>query len=176
MRSRRRHASGERARRAARGTVTTKWIFEDGACDDCRVKRPGLVKARRPPILVAHRGVRLQSSDAPWRELFERADIVSEGSVHTELDGRSWYGSTSMILRAPTDADPSLLAQVADRNVHVRLRAVRTALREASLRAPGRLGRLMCELRVSPDPVGVRIDVDVQAPLIERRAVSRAVR
>jgi hypothetical protein len=156
------------------GSLTTKWIFDDRPCDDCRVKRPGLAKVRHPPLVVARPGVRLQSSDAAWRELFERADVVSEGSVHAELDGRSWYGSTSMILRAPPDADPVLLAQVAERNVHVRLRAVRTALREASLRAPGRLGRLMCELRISPDPVGVRIDVDVQAPLIERRATSRA--
>jgi len=137
------------------------------------VIRPPLAKARRPPIIVARHGLRLHSSDAPWRELFERADVVSEGSVHAELHGRVWYGSTSMILRVPDEADGPLLARVADRNVHVRLRAVRTALREASLRAPGRLGRLMCELRISPDPAGVRIDVDVQAPLIERRASSR---
>lgn len=135
--------------------------------------RPPLAKARRVPVLVAYRGLRLHSSDAPWREIFERADVVSEGRVQAEVHGRVWYGSTSMILRVPEGTDASLLAQVADRNVHVRLRAVRTALREASLRAPGRLGRLMCEVRVSSDPAGVRIDVDVQAPLIERRASSR---
>lgn len=156
-----------------RPSRTTKWISDDRACDDYEVLRPPLAKARRPPLLT-HRGAHVQSSDAPWRELFERADVVSEGSAHAELHGRVWYGSTSMILRAPGGTDPTLLAQVADRNVHVRLRAVRTALREASLRAPGRLGRLMCELRISFDPAGVRIDVDVQAPLIERRASSRA--
>lgn len=138
------------------------------------VFRPTLAKARRAPLVVARRGLHLQSSDAPWRELFDRADVVSEGSVHADVHGRVWYGSTSMILRVPDEIDARLLTQVAERNVHVRLRAVRTALREASLRAPGRLGRLMCELRISLDPVGVRIDVDVQAPLIERRASSRA--
>jgi len=136
------------------------------------IRRP-LAKARSLPLLVARRGLHLRSADPPWRELFERADVVSEGRVSAELHGRVWYGSTSMILRPPDETDPRLLAQVADRNVHVRLRAVRTALREASLRAPGRLGRLMCELRISVDPGGVRIDVDVQAPLIERRASSR---
>jgi hypothetical protein len=35
------------------------------------------------------------------------------------------------------------------------------------------LGRTVCELHFSDDPKGLRIDVDVQAPLIERRKVTR---
>ena len=58
----------------------------------------------------------------------------------------------------------------------MRVRALRAAHREAASRAPGRLGRLSCEVRITADPRGVRIDVDVQAPLIERRAVSRPAR
>jgi hypothetical protein len=104
-----------------------------------------------------------------WQELFESADAVSEGSVREEPGGRIWYGTTSLIL--PTAAhEAALFAAVAARNVHVRLRAVRVARREACLRAPGRLGRLSCETQVRADPQGVRIDVDLQAPLIERRA------
>ena len=110
-----------------------------------------------------------------WTELFERADILSEGSARQEAHGRVWYGTTSLIL--PVEGtDTALLAAVAARDVHVRLRALRVARREACLRAPGRLGRLGCEVQVKPDVRGVRIDVDVQAPLIEWSARSRAVR
>jgi hypothetical protein len=94
------------------------------------------------------------------------ADVVSEGSVREEIGGRMWYGSTSLIL--PPHGDPALLAAVAEHDVHLRVRAVRTAQREASVRAPSRLGRLACEIHVRPEGDSVRIDVDVQAPLIER--------
>lgn len=137
--------------------------------------RPGLAKARAAPLAVAARRLFVQtSSDPPWRELFERADVVSEGKARDEPPDRIWYGSTSLVLPATMGgADPTLLAALASRNVHVRLRAMRMAHREASLRAPGRLGRLVCEIHISPAAGGVRIDVDVQAPLIERRAVAR---
>ncbi len=114
----------------------------------------------------------VRASDARWRDMFERADVVSEGSAREEAHGRVWYGTTSLIL--PADgADIPFFAAVAERDVHVRVRALRAAHREAASRAPGRLGRLSCEVRIAADPRGVRIDVDVQASLIERRAVSR---
>ena len=115
----------------------------------------------------------LCAPDPRWRELFERADIVSEGSVRAETNCRMWYGSTSLILPVPDDADPALLAGLAERDVHTRLRALRTAHREACLRAPARLGRFSCVIRVAAEGRGVRIDVDVQAPLIEGRARAR---
>jgi hypothetical protein len=122
----------------------------------------------------------VRAPDPPWRDLFDRADVVSEGSLRDERSGRVWYGSTSLILQVePSAVDPpwvASLATIAARDIHVRLRAVRVAHREACLRAPGRLGRFACEMRVSPDRRGVRIDVDVQAPLIEGRAHSRAAR
>jgi hypothetical protein len=117
----------------------------------------------------------VRTSTAGWGDLFERADIVSEGSVRDEAGGRVWYGTTSLILLAG-GPDAPLLAAIATRDVHVRLRAVRVARREACLRAPARLGRLACEIEVKPDARGVRIDVDVQAPLIEWCARSRAAR
>jgi hypothetical protein len=118
----------------------------------------------------------VRATDGRWRELFERADVISEGGPRDEPQGRMWYGSTSLIL--PSDegghgGDTAFLAAVAERDIHVRVRALRAAYREASSRAPGRLGRISCEVRITADPRGVRIDVDVQAPLIERRAVSR---
>jgi hypothetical protein len=123
--------------------------------------------------VLAQRALLVRSNEAAWRALFDRADTVSEGDARAETEGRVWYGSTSLILALAPGEDPALLAELAERNAHVRLRAVRAAHREASLRAPGRLGRLMCEIHVRSTSEGVRIDVDVQAPLIERRAVPR---
>ena len=133
---------------------------------------PGIVKARAQPVVIAQPMVVVRASVARWREMFDRADVVSEGSVRTESLGRFWYGSTSLILPAGA-AEAPFFAAVANRDVHVRVRALRAAHREASSRAPGRLGRLSCEVRIAADPCGVRIDVDVQAPLIERRMTAR---
>jgi hypothetical protein len=123
-------------------------------------------------VVQARQMLLVRASDARWRDMFDRADVVSEGSAREEAHGRVWYGSTSLILPADR-ADIPFFAAVAERDVHVRVRALRAAHREAASRAPGRLGRLSCEVRFTPDPRGVRIDVDVQASLIERRAVSR---
>ena len=138
-----------------------------------------MAKVRGAPMVLARQMTMVRSCGGPrWRDFFETADVVSEGSVRQEVAGRVWYGTTSLILRAGAQDAPrfALFAAVAARDLHVRLRAVRLAHREASLRAPGRLGRLSCEVQVKPDAQGVRIDVDVQAPLIERRAGNRAAR
>jgi hypothetical protein len=139
------------------------------------VKGPGLAKARAVPLVLVRQPVLVRSSDSRLRDLFARADVVSEGSARDEREGRVWYGSTSLILPAD-DRDSPWLAAVAARDLHVRVRAIRTAQREACLRAPGRLGRFVCEIHVVSDARGVRVDVDVQAPLIEGRATSRARR
>jgi hypothetical protein len=95
---------------------------------------------------------------------------VSEGAVVCEGRRQIWYGSTSLILALPAEAgttERAFIAEVAARDLHVRLRSVRLAHREAQLRAPSTLGRSSCEIRVGWEDRGVRIDVDVQAPLIE---------
>jgi hypothetical protein len=144
------------------------------------VNRPGLAKARALPFVLERRGAFVRAPDCRWRELFDRADVISEGSAREEKTGRVWYGSTSLILGIPqADAGPTdrkTLTELASRSAHVRLRCIRTAHREACLRAPGRLGRLTCEMHFSSDSEGVRIDVDIQAPLIERRAQPRPAR
>jgi hypothetical protein len=112
----------------------------------------------------------VRGSDAEWRRLFDEADAVSEGSVRADAAGDVWYGTTSLILVLPEDTTPEdreLVAGVAAKDLHVRLRAVRLAQREAQLRAPSTLGRCSCEIRVGSEARGVRIDVDIQAPLIE---------
>ena len=141
--------------------------------------RPGLAKARRPALVASLNAPRVRSSSSRWRDLFDDADAVSEGSARAEADGDVWYGSTSLILTLPegtSDDERAFLSAVADRDMHVRLRALRIAHREATLRAPAALGRIQCEIRVQSDPRGVRIDVDVQAPLIVAPVLARPTR
>ena len=122
----------------------------------------------------------VRASDARFRAMFDCADIVSEGSARREGAMTVWYGTTSLALSWPaelssrsqrpgpayaTGAARAFLVEVAGRDLHVRLRAVRVAYREASVRAPGSLGRASCELRIAAGEDGLRIDVDVQAPL-----------
>jgi len=114
----------------------------------------------------------VRGTDATWKALFESADAVSEGSLVREGASAVWYGSTSIVLRMPETAsapEAELMAAVASKDVHVRLRAVRIARREAQLRAPSSLGVSSCEIRVVPEAGRLRIDVDIQAPLIEGR-------
>jgi hypothetical protein len=132
---------------------------------------PGLAKAH-PALVTTTSSVR--TSDGVWRDAFALADSVSEGGVRQEREGRVWYGSTSLIL--PLDArqtapyEPHTLAE---RDLHARLRATRIASREAQVRAPASLGTVKCELRFSSHPRGLRVDVDVEAALIESRTLER---
>jgi hypothetical protein len=133
---------------------------------------PSIVKARKPSLVSIDRRARLRVHEPVWRDLFDRADAVSEGSCRDEEEGRVWYGSTSLILPLGlpfTHEERHFLAAVAARDLHVRLRAIRVAHREAQSRAPAALDNATCEITVSSDPKGVRIDVDIQAPLIEGR-------
>jgi hypothetical protein len=138
---------------------------------------PGLAKAARPP-LVTQKTVRLvASSDARWAELFEKADIVSEGAPRDVGSQRAYFGSTDIVLLAGQERPrPGTdLASVAARDPHVRLRAVRTARREAAQRAGGPLDKLHAEITVSRGLRGVTVHVDVEAHVFpDRRAVPRA--
>jgi hypothetical protein len=132
--------------------------------------RPGLARGRARGLVSIRWTPLARGSDGLWKALFEAADVVSEGAVVCEGLGQTWYGSTSLILALPTetsDSERAFIAEVAARDLHVRLRSVRLALREAQLRAPTTLGRSSCEMRVGWEARGVRIDVEVQAPLIE---------
>lgn len=136
--------------------------------DGLPASRPGLAKTRGERLVRTRVVTWLLGSDGRFRTLFEDADAMSEGSVKVEGSRAVWYGTTSLILAWPESVSPAsreFIAAVAARDPHVRLRAIRTAHREASLRAPGPLGRVECELKVEATPEGLRIDVDVQAPL-----------
>ena len=101
---------------------------------------------------------------------------MSEGAVKDEKGELVYYGTTSLILGLPVETpveERAFLRALAEKDVHVHVHALRCAQREAQSRVPGMLGRTVCELRFSDDPRGLRIDVDVQAPFIERRRVTR---
>lgn len=150
-------------------------------CDDHIIvvgrRGPSLAKTRSPK-LVETGGPMIRTTEGRWRELFEQADAISEGATKEENDERVWYGSTSLILELPVETsleDRVKLLAIAKKDVHAHVHALRCAHREAQSRAPALLGRASCELRFSDDPRGLRIDVDVQAPLIERRRVKRTL-
>jgi hypothetical protein len=131
--------------------------------------RPGLAKTRGDRLVRRIAATWLLASDGRFRAMFDAADVVNEGSVRGAGRLAEWFGTTSLILAWPASIeDPSsraFVAAVAERDPHVRLRAIRVARREASLRAPAPLGRVECEVRFGSNEAGLRIDVDVQAPL-----------
>ncbi len=141
-----------------------------------RGDRPGLAKARTLPLVRTKTVELLQSVDYRWRELFEAADVMSEGATRSEPDGPVYYGSTSVLLTRASrgglvpDAELDVVRRALACDPHARVRAVRIACLEAQLRSQGPLGRVRAELVVRDDPRGIRIDIDVEARVYEERA------
>jgi hypothetical protein len=128
---------------------------------------PGLAKARPRPF-QERTATLVRGVDGAIATALKNADPCTEGAAAKGLDGEdAWFGSTSFLL--PVSGSTEHLARWATwagADVHVRLRALRVALGEASVRAPGPLGTAKCEVRVAPTATGLRIDVDVEAPLL----------
>jgi len=146
-----------------------------------RPKGPGLRKARGVPLLDRRTVELWRSSDYRWRELFECADVMSEGATRLEPDGSTYYGSTSVLLPfaskggAVPDEQGAEVSRLIATDPHARLRAVRIACLEAQVRSTGPIGRVRAELAVRSDPRGVRVDVDVEARVFSD-AVPRSAR
>jgi hypothetical protein len=133
-----------------------------------KTARPGLAKAKQVPVSASQMFERVRTFDAYWRLCFERADIVSEGS----LRGRTWFGTSSILL--PVDNSVKTtgeLVALAQSCVHFRTRAVRLAQREAQNRAPVALAASRCELRIECYSKGLKIDVEVEADILKRSAM-----
>jgi hypothetical protein len=110
-----------------------------------------------------------QSADYRLRELFEAADVMSEGATRSEPDGATYYGSTSVLLPfishggfVPNDRAADIMRLVAS-DPHARLRAIRIACLEAQVRSAAPIGRVRAELFVRADTRGIRVDVEVEA-------------
>jgi hypothetical protein len=112
--------------------------------------------------------------------MFEAADVMSEGALRRESKATVYYGTTSILLlvqskggQIPDDALVQCL-QLLRFDPHARLRAVRVAWREAAVRAAVPLGQLRAELAFSATPIGVKIDVDVEAEQLAQLTRSRS--
>ena len=148
-------------------------------CVKLRRDRPGPAKASPAPLLHKRNIELWASSDYRIRQMFEAADVMSEGALRNEKNGAVYYGTTSIVLlvvskggQIPDEALEQCLRLLRS-DPHARLRAVRVAWREAAVRARVPLGQLRAELQFSTTPFGVKIDVDVEAAELEQLSHSR---
>ena len=141
-----------------------------------KTRGPGLSKTRALGLLERRTLTLLRSSDYRWRELFERADVMSEGACRDEPDGTTYYGSTSVLLpfaskggAVPDELGSEVAALIAS-DPHARVRAVRIACLEAQVRSRGPLGRVRAELFVRSTTRGIKVDVEVEAAVLPEAA------
>ena len=133
--------------------------------------RPDLAKTRAAAFVRQRHVEQWAAIDYRWRELFERADVMSEGAVREEPNGAVYYGSTSVVLPVVScggmipDDQVELVARALSGDPHARTRAVRVAYLEAQLRAQQPMERLSAELTVRHDAQGITVAVDVEARL-----------
>lgn len=134
-----------------------------------RARGPGLRKARALPLVSTRKVELWQSSDYRWRELFESADVMSEGATRSEPDGHTYYGSTSIVLPFSSrgglvpDDQADQVARVLSRDPHARLRATRVARLEAQVRSAAPIGRVRAEIGVQVAAHGIQVTVEVEA-------------
>ena len=144
----------------------------DVASDD---QRPGLRKTSQLPLLQRRVATLWRSADYRLRELFEAADVMSEGATRKEREGEFYYGTTSVLLPLESaggqipDENAELARSIVSCDPHARVRAIRIACREAQVRAAAPLGRVRAELVVRSDERGVRIDIEVEARIFPQR-------
>ncbi len=130
---------------------------------------PGPAKARALAIGTTRTVELWQSADYRLRELFEAADVMSEGATRSEPDGATYYGSTSVLLpfvsqggAVPKERAADITRLIAS-DPHARLRAIRIACLEAQVRSGAPIGRVRAELFVRQEKRGIRVDVEVEA-------------
>lgn len=134
-----------------------------------RARGPGLKKTHALPLVSTRKLELWQSSDYRWRELFEGADVMSEGATRDEPDGTMYYGSTSILLPFSSrgglvpDDQAEQIVRLVSRDPHARLRATRIARLEAQVRSAAPIGRVRAELSAGVAPHGVQVSVEVEA-------------
>jgi hypothetical protein len=143
---------------------------------------PGTVKTKALAIGSSRTLELWQSADYRLRELFESADVMSEGATRSEPDGATYYGSTSVLLpfsahggAVPKERARELTRLIAN-DPHARIRAIRIACLEAQIRSGAPIGRVRAELFVRRDARGIRVDVEVEARVFKSSERPRAPR
>lgn len=140
---------------------------------------PGLVKTRGIPHPSKRTFELWLCPDYWWRDLFEHADVMSEGATRVDQRPPTYFGTTSILLPSKahggrlTEAEVEICRPLAAKDLHARVRAIRIACREAEVRAGAPLGRIRAELSAVPDPRGLRLDVEIEAPLAERKGMRK---
>lgn len=135
------------------------------------VKRtgPAVVKTKQTALVELRGRPLVRCTDYRWRELFENADVVSEGAIRAESGGPTYYGFTSILLKDQThggsfdDGERLILLQMLSVDPHARIRAVRIACLDAQLRAQTPLASIHAEFAAQLEPRGLRIAVEVEA-------------
>lgn len=134
-----------------------------------RARGPSLKKTHALPLLSSRQVELWQSSDYRWRELFEAADVMSEGATRDEADGSTYYGSTSILLPFSSrgglvpDDEAAQVAVLLTCDPHARLRATRVARLEAQVRSAAPIGRVRAEVSVKVVAQGIQVGVEVEA-------------
>jgi hypothetical protein len=147
-----------------------------------KAKGPGTAKTKALAIGSTRTLELWQSADYRLRELFETADVMSEGATRSEPDGATYYGSTSVLLpfSAHGGAVPKErareIARLIANDPHARIRAIRIACLEAQIRSGAPIGRVRAELFVRRDARGIRVDVEVEARVFKGSERPRAPR
>ena len=126
---------------------------------------PGLAKTRQPRLVVRLVRELHRLTPSGLDNLLAAADVVSEGAA---IDG-VWCGSTSLDLRLPEAVSTAQLRALTH-DPHLRVHVLRLAQREASVRAPGPIETLRCDVSQRCEGSLLRIVVDVEAVLGHARA------
>lgn len=132
------------------------------------LRGPGLAKAGGERLFL-RRAVELRASIPGAMAAFLRgADVVSEGGVRDEAGSRTYYGSTSLLLRPDPRRGAASTAELRahlEADPHFRLLAMRVAVREAAHRAGAEMGSAAAELTFREVDRGLAVIIDVAAPL-----------
>ncbi len=129
---------------------------------------PGLAKTRGDRLFL-RRAVELWTSvPGAMASLVRAADVVSEGEVQDERGRRTYYGSTSLLFvpgpQTQSLSSAELCARLAG-DPHVRVLALRVAVREATHRAGAEAGSASTEIAFREAPRGVLVTIDITVPL-----------
>jgi hypothetical protein len=140
---------------------------------------PGLVKSKQAPLLERRVRTFVRCTDYRWQELFDNAEILSEGAVRNDSDGKVYYGSTHIRLFDGKhgglygDVDREEFRRLMAHDPHARLRAMRIACLEAQIRSHASLESTRTEVHFSADSDAIDISVDVEARLVREERAGR---
>jgi hypothetical protein len=143
-------------------------------------KGPGLAKSKKARLIESRSFDWIRCTDYRWRDLFNKADIISEGAVRKDPDGPIYYGATYIRFRFDSieetlqTIERQRLAKIMQFDPHVRLRAMRLACIEARVRSNSEFSHVTTDITVSEDETAVSICVDIEAKLISAYSAARS--